>query len=406
MDDYPRVAIDIGSSAVRVLVGTSEPDRLILSGCGEARHDGARKGTISSLEQIVGALNLAIEEAEAMSSVPIEHVYTALGGGTVYGMPATAQVRILNREEKVLQSDISAVLSRCTEMELPSGIRPLGVVPGQYILDGRPGLTNPLGMIGRDLEARAFVFHTDTGHADLMAHAINQASVAVFAMTHEALAASHGVLTADEKDLGCLLIDIGHATSEWMVWRENMVMATGTHPVGGRHFSTDLATILKTTAEGAEKIKRIVPATPNTEGLKQLGIDVPEIGTGGMKLIDGFSASQILFERANELMTEIATEICRLDLEKNLGGGIILTGGGALLGGLPLVAERVFAQQTRIGEPMDIAGESEPVSSPSWAVACGLLRWAALHEEDQSRRAQKKTGLKDRLKRVFNGVFD
>jgi len=406
MDEMVRAAVDIGSASVKVVVGRVEVDRLVVLGCGEAFHDGAREGVITSFSEIIEALNTAIEEAEVMSSTIVERVYAGLGGQIVSGMHATARIPIGGRDFKVRKTDVACALRRCTEIDLPNGIRPMDVVPGRFSLDGHSGLVNPVGMIGKELEAHAFVVLTETRHADLLAHAINQASAAVLAVTHEALAASDASLTPDEKDLGCLLIDIGHASSEWIVWRQNMIMATGSIPIGGWHFTADLVAVLKTTTEGAEKIKRVVPAIPDSEGIEFLGVEVPEIGTSGDKIVSGLEAAEVLFERAGELMTEIAAQICHLELESCLGGGIVLVGGGAKLDGLPVVAERVFAQQTRIGIPRNISGESEPVASPRWAVGCGLLRCANRQMELQGLHSARKTGLKDRFKRFFNEVFD
>lgn len=406
MDDNPKIAIDVGSSSVKVLVGIAEPERTMILGCGQAFHDGARRGVISSLEQVVGALNTAIEEAEAMSGHPVERAFTALGGTVVWGMSATAGTTIYHRDQKVSSEDIEKVLKRCTEIELPPDIRPMDVVPCRYSLDGQRGLINPLGMIGQNLDAQAFVLFTKTQHADILTHAINQASVEVLAMTHEALAASEAVLSADERELGCLFIDIGHESSEWMVWHENILLTTGTIPIAGRRFTSDLATVLKTTTEGAERIKRITSANIEEEGLEHLGIDVPEMSGEGVKVVSGLEAAHVIYERAQELFTEIARELCRLELEKYLGAGIILTGGCAKLTGLDLVAERVFAQETRIAGPRDLAGETEPVLSPEWAVCCGLLRWASRQEQLRMNGVGKTTGFFNRLRSFIDGTFD
>ncbi len=406
MDETAKIAIDIGSSSVKVVVGVPEGEDLLILGCGQAFHEGARRGVISSLEQVVGALNTAIEEAEAMSGRPVERAYTALGGDVVWGMPTTARTEILNREGRVDGADLGRVLKRCTEVEVPSDIRPMDVVPCRYALDGESGLVNPLGMIGRELEARAFVLYASSRHAEMLTHTINQASVEVLAMTHEALAASEAVLSMDEKELGCLLIDIGHESAEWMVWHERTLLGAGTIAIGGRRFTADLAAVLKTTSEGGDHIKRVVSANLEDEGLQYQGVEIPDISGDGVKVIQGFEAAQVLFERGQQLFTEIAREICRLDLEKHLGAGVVLTGGSAEISGLELIAERVFAQETRVAGPRGFSGETEPVSSPQWSVSCGLLRWASRPEQFLFNQAPKKTGFMNRIRNLLDGAFD
>ncbi len=406
MDEYPRIAIDLGSFSVKVVVGQPEGENIRILGCGQAFHDGARLGKISSLEEVCGALNTAIEEAEAMSGRPVERVYTALGGELVNGMPTTAGIQVMSRDQKVTHDDVDRVLKRCTEVEVPRHIRPMDVVPCRYSLDGQPGLVDPVGMIGCELEAHAFVIYTNIQHADSIIHAINHASVEVLGLTHEALAASEAVLSRDERELGCLLIDIGHESSEWMLWYENILRATGSILIGGRRFSSDLATVLKTTTSGADRLKKIVSANPEEEGLEFQAFEVPEISGGGDKIVEGIRVSQILSQRAQELFREIADEICRLDLERYLGAGVVLTGGGSRMKGLEVVAERVFAQDTRGAGPRGFIGETEPVSSPEWSVGCGLIRWACRpdgHLFDEGREQHDFIDVfKDFLKKVFD----
>jgi len=406
MDETAKIAIDIGSSSVKVVVGLPEGEDIVILGCGQAFHEGARRGVISSLEQVVDALNKAIEEAETMSGRPVERAYSALGGSFVWGMPTVARTEVLNREGRVDAADVGRVLKRCTEVKIPPDIRPMDVVPCRYSLDGQAGLVNPLGMIGRDLEANAFVLYTNTKHADITTHAINQASVEVLAMTHEGLASSVAVLSQDEQELGCLVIDIGHESSEWMVWHERTLLAAGTTPIGGRHFSSDLAKVLKTTSEGANRIKRSVSVNLEEESLAYQGVQVPDISGDESKIVSGLEAAPVLFERAQELFREIAGEICRLDLERFFGAGVVLTGGCAELSGLSSVAERVFAQETRAAGPRGFCGETEPISSPEWSVSCGLLRWASRPEQFLLNGAPKKTGLMHRIKNLLDGAFD
>ncbi|RLE32699.1 MAG: cell division protein FtsA [Acidobacteria bacterium] len=405
-DDRPLVGIDVGSSTVKVVVAVPEPHRLVVKGCGEARHDGARKGIIANLEEVTAAVRVATEQAEAMASFPVTHAVVALGGAPVVGKKSCASTPVTGRNLTVSNGDVNLALSRCAAVMIPEDYRVLDIIACGYALDGQPGIENPEGMAGRTLEASAFVLFTTRAHFDSLEQSINQASVAVTSLQYEPLAAAEAVLSPDEKELGCMLIDIGHATSEWVVWSEGMVQASGTYPIGGRHFVADIATVMKTNTAGAELIKRSVGVSLDRHDLDLLGIEVPTLGGNGNQIADGRLAAQILYERAHELFVGIAKNLSELGMDRTPRAGVILTGGGARLEGMDGVAETIFAHHARIGMPRNLAGEVEPVAGPEWAVACGLIRLAHKKKQGPMERKQLEGGIFNRLRSVLGEIFE
>lgn len=405
-DDRPLVGIDVGSSTVKVVVAVPEPHRLVVKGCGEARHDGARKGIIANLEEVAGAVRIAAEEAEAMASIPVVRAAVALGGSPVLGKPSFASTPITGRNFMVSSEDVTLALSRCASVMIPKDYRVLDIIPCGFALDGQPGIENPEGMAGRTIEASAYVLFTPKSHVDTLEQTVNQASVAVTDLLYEPLAAAEAVLSPDERELGCMLIDIGHATSEWVVWTEGMVVASGTYPIGGRHFVADIATVMKTNTAGAELIKRTVGVSLDRQDLDLLGIEVPTLGDHGNQIADGRIAANILYERAHELFVGIARDLSELEMDRTPRAGVILTGGGARLEGMDAVAETIFAHHARIGCPRNLAGEVEPVSGPEWAVACGLIRLAHQRKQKPLLRKRQEGGILDRLKSALGEIFE
>ena len=196
-DDRPLVGIDIGSATVKVVVAVPEPHRLVIKGSGEARHDGARKGIITNLEEVVGAVRIATEEAEAMASIPVVRAAVALGGAPVLGKPSCASTPITGRNFTVSADDVSLALSRCAGVMIPEDYKVLDIIPCGFALDGQPGIENPEGMAGRTIEASAYVLFTPRAHVDSLEQTVNQASVAVTDFLYEPLAAAEAVLSPD-----------------------------------------------------------------------------------------------------------------------------------------------------------------------------------------------------------------
>ncbi|MCD4747756.1 MAG: cell division protein FtsA [Thermoanaerobaculales bacterium] len=405
-DDRPLVGIDVGSSSVKVVVAVPEPHRLVIKGSGEARHDGARKGIISKLDEVTRAVQSATREAEAMASTPIEQAIIALGGTPIRGTPAKASAPVTGPKNTVSHDDLTLVLDRCAGVAIPDEYKVLDIIPCGFTLDGQPGLEDPEGMAGRQLGATAFVLFTTKAHADTVEQVVNQAAVAVTDVIYEPLAASNIVLSHDERELGCLLVDIGHSTTDWVLWNEGVVLASNAFPVGGRHFTADVATLMNTTTKGGEKIKLEVGVHPGRQEIDLVSVEVPEISGHGNRIIEGRDAVPVLYERAHQLFTGIARDLAAMELDRVPRAGIVLTGGGAGLDGLEEVAEAIFGHNARIGRPRDLAGEVEPVSGPQWSVATGMIRLAHRRRQQTLTGRRGGGGVIDRLRDALSEIFD
>jgi cell division protein FtsA len=373
-DPRPLIGIDLGSSAVSVVVGEMEDERLVVRGCGLARHDGARKGVIANLEEVSEAVRLAAEEAEAMASMPVEVSQVGIGGIPIQGVPSTASVPVTGRDHTVTADDLQRALAACAQVSIPEDYRVLDIIPCGYALDGQPGMDHPVGMPGTRLDASAYVLYANRTHAETVEQAINHAAVAIRQMIYEPVAAAEAVLTVDEKELGCLLLDVGHATTEWVLFAEGVVASSGALPVGGRHFTADLAAMLKTTTAAAERVKQRVGAALERDGLENEAFEVPTLGGDGNQVHSATFAAEILHERARDLFIGVHKVLVRQGLDRVPRAGVVLTGGGSRLEGLEEVAETIFGHRVRPGTPRGLAGLVEPVSGPEWAVACGLIR--------------------------------
>ena len=405
-DTGPLVGIDVGSTRVLVVVGAVEDDRLVIRGCGQADHDGARKGVVANLEEVTMAVHVAAEEAEAMASVPVELAAVGLGGLPVQGLPATASVPVTGRDNTVSEDDLRRALTACAQVSIPRDFRVLDIIACGYALDGQPGMEHPVGMPGTRLDASAFVVYTNKTHSDTVEQTVNRAAVAVKQLIYEPLAAAEAVVTPDERELGCLLLDLGYATTEWVLYAEGVVVSSGVIPVGGRHFTADLAALLKTTTAAAEQTKRQIGASLERDGLDIDAVEVPSLGGDGNHVHPARFAAEILHERARDLFIGVHRVLVEHKLDRLPRAGIVLTGGGAALDGLEEVAEKIFGHRARIGRPLNLAGLTEPVSGPEWAVACGLIRMQSHRRSEHMATRGRSGGLLVRLRNALGDFFE
>lgn len=401
------VGIDVGSRAVSVVVAVAEEEQLVVQGCGQAPHDGAKKGVISDLEQVVQAVRSAADEAETMASLPVEDALVSIGGTPTQGVRATASVPITGRHHTVTEDDERRALRACGRVSIPPDYRVLDIVPCSFAVDGQGGMQRAVGMPGSRLDASGFVLYSHKTHADTVEQAVNRAGIRVTRLVYEPLADGEAVLTPDEKELGCLLIDIGYGSTEWILFSDGAVVATGATPVAGRIFTNDLAVVLKTTTAAAEGVKRRVGAVVDGNGTDASGIEVPARGGEGLLVHPRRLAGEVLHERARDLFIRIHRVLVADGLERLPRAGVVLTGGGALLDGLSECAQEIFGCRVRVGVPRGFAGLTEPVSGAGWSVACGLvLRQYRRLRNQEVTPGDVQDGILAKLRSVLGEFFE
>jgi cell division protein FtsA len=405
-DGRPLVGIDVGSSAVNAVVARIDGDDLVILGCGQARHDGARKGIIANLDEVSEAVRIAAEEAEAMAAVPVERAVVGIGGTPIIGMPSHASVPVTGRNSTVTAEDQHRALAACARVSIPPDYRVLDIIPCGFALDGQAGMNQPLGMPGQRLDAEAFVLFTHKTHADTVEQAVNRAAMAVEQLVFEPLAAAEAVLSRDERELGCLLLDVGHGTTEWVLYSEGVVTASGANQVGGRLFTSDLAILLQTTTAAADRVKRDIGAAVDRENIENEAIEVPALGGGGHQVHCARFAAEVLYERARDLLIRVHRALVAERLERIPVAGVVLTGGGARLEGLLELAEEILGHRVRLGVPVGLTGITEPVAGPEWAVACGLVRLQHRYREQTPMMTSQRAGLFGWLRTALGELFE
>ena len=401
------VSLDIGSSKICTLIAeTKEDGRVEIVGKGTASHKGARKGAIIDVPATVEAIKRATEEAELMAGVQVERAIAGVAGPQVRSFNSRQVVAVAAKNREISREDIARALDAARSVPIPSEFEILHVLPREFVVDGQDGVADPLGMVGSRLEADVHVVTVAVATTQNLLNCVNRAGVEVIEMVLEPLAASEAVLTADERELGVVLADIGGGTTEIAVWRHGTLAHTSVLPVGGDHFTNDLAVVLKTPVPDAERLKRKHGAALAALVNESDSIDVPLTGGRGVHPVKRREIAEILQPRAEELLTLLWEESVREVPAGELRAGLVLTGGGSELDGLLEVAEQVLGIAVRRGVPRGLGGLTDIVASPEWACAAGLLlygRGAAATARRRNRGASP--GFLDKIKGSFRNLF-
>ena len=221
---------------------------------------------------------------------------------------------------------------------------------------------------------------------------VNRAGVAVLDTVLEQLAASEAVLTDDEKELGVALVDIGGGTTDIAIYERGSLWHTAVVGIGGDHFTNDIAVGLRTPVPDAEKIKRKSGCALSGMVDEDETMEVASVGGRKPRVMARRILSEILQPRAEEIFHLVWDEIRRAGYEKSLNSGIVLTGGGAILDGIPEIAEQIFDLPIRRGCPAGVGGLADHVNSPTFATGVGLALYGYRNSLGDASRAPVGAG--------------
>jgi cell division protein FtsA len=368
------VGLDIGTTKTCVVVAELSATGIEIMGVGTHRSEGLRKGVVVNIDSTVESIKGAIEEAERSSGFEISSVYVGIAGAHIRGQNSLGIVPVKGRE--VRQEDVEQAIEAARAIAIPLDRQIIHAIPQYYLVDEQDGIIDPVGMAGVRLEAKAHVVTGAVTSIQNVVKSINKVGLEVNDLVLEQLAASEAVLSADEKALGVALVDIGGGTTDIAVFSEGSIKHTAVLPVGGNYVTSDIATGLRTPLAEAEKIKMeygcaYMPLIPKDEM-----IDVPSVGGREPREVSRQILGRIIEPRMDEILVMVQKEISRSGCEDILAAGIVLTGGGAILEGVPELAEQIFNVPVRRGVPMGIGGLTAIVDSPQYATGVGLVLYA------------------------------
>jgi cell division protein FtsA len=372
------VGLDIGTSKTTAIVAEpGEHESLDIVGMGVAESKGIRRGLVVNLEAAVESIKKAIVEAELTAGIEIDNVFLALCGPHVKGFNSRGVVAVAGKNREITHDDVGRALDAAKAVSLPTGRQILHVLPQDFVVDDQDGIRDPVGMTGARLEVNVHVVTGGVTATQNIIACVNRAGVNVKSTVLGQLAASDAVLTEDEKELGVALLDIGGGTTDLAIFERGSLWHTAVIPIGGDHFTNDIAVGLRMPIPEAEKLKRRSGCALSQMVQDDETIDVASVGGRRPRVMARRIVSDVLQPRAEEIFHLVWDEIRHAGYEKALNSGIVLAGGGAILEGLPEIAEQIFDLPIRRGNPSGVTGSlADHVVTPDFATAVGLTQRA------------------------------
>ena len=397
--DNMIVVLDIGSAYTRVLAADLNEDAVRYRGHGIVESAGMRKGLISELGPAAKAVKAANEQAENMARANIDVCVVGVGGPHIRGINTNGGFELGSRMREITRDDVRTAVERARAVERPPDREILHLLPRQFILDGQPGIFDPVGMVGARLEVDLHIATCSGSALQSTVTCANRAGLEVTEAVLESIASAEATLSADERELGVCLLDIGAHSSDLAVFFEGAVAHTASVPIGGAHFTNDLAVGLQMPVAQAEELKRqygnaVVTSVPQ---LAEIEVQNPQPQSLRLRAI-----AEILEPRARELLYFVKESLRQGAVVEALGAGCVLTGGGAMMPGMLDVTESQLRVPARTGLPVRLSHMPGELVHPGFSTAIGMLLYA---HRTRVTRAAENNSLRAKLRAIFAASF-
>ena len=369
MADHLIVGLDIGTTKICCVVGEPTSTGVDIVGIGMHPSVGLRKGVVVNIERTVESIKRAVEEAELMAGCEISNVYAGIAGGHIKGFNSHGVIAVKNRE--VSPADIDRVLEAARAVAIPMDREVIHTIAQEYIVDDQDGIQDPLGMAGVRLEAKVHIVTGAVTSAQNIIRCAHSAGLDVCDIVLESLASAEAVLTDEERDLGVALLDFGGGTTDLAVFSQNSIKHTAVLALGGSNLTNDIAIGLRTPMNFAEDIKKKFGCCLSGMIDKDEVIEVQSVGGRTPRQLSRQVLGEILEPRMEEILVLIQRELVRAGYDDQISSGLVVTGGAAMLEGVPELAEQIFDLPVRRGYPLRVGGLTDVINNPMFATAVG-----------------------------------
>jgi len=361
----------------------SGQSRFRIVGVATTRSRGVKFGEIVSMEEAERAIRTAVQAAQRMANLRIDHVIACVSGGAPrsYGLAGTVSLH----DQAVKESDVARVLAACDVPDYGPQRHVIHALPVNFAIDHRSGLNDPRGQTGHALSCDMHMLTVDGDAIENLIHCIKRCDLELAGLTSAGYVSGVSSLVEDEQELGAACIDFGGGSTGISIFiRKHLIYADAVR-LGGDHITQDISQGLQVPPAMAERIKTIYG------GVEATGMDDREMidisGETGDWEHDRRQVSRaeligVIRPRVEEILEDVRDRLDAAGFEHLPSQRIVLTGGSAAIPGLDRLAGRILGRQIRLGRPLRVQGLPQAATGPAFSSAVGLCMHAA-HPQDE-----------------------
>lgn len=377
--DMITVGLDIGTTKVVVIVGEKHANgTLRIIGLGQSPSTGVDKGAIQNITKTTDAIRAAVTMAEQSSGYKINRVTVGIAGQYIRSTRQTEYITRSDVNDVIRQEDLDALTAKAASLPISENETILHILPQEYRVDYQGGILEPIGMAGRRLEATFHIVIGQIAPLQNIKRCVEGAGLKLSGVCLQPMASADAVLSSDEKEAGVVMVDIGGGTTDLVIMRDSLVRHSAVLPLGGNVITEDIIEACSILKRNAELLKREYGSTWPGENSDTDVVSIPVMQGYPSKEISLRDLSKVIYARMDEILDNINNEINtyhQMEPGRQLIGGVVLTGGGALLRHLQPFTHYKTGMNSRIGLPNVYVEASEgfDIDSPMYSTCIGLL---------------------------------
>jgi len=373
------VGLDIGTTKIACFVGKkNEHGKIEILSMGKSESLGVTRGMVANIEKTVQSIKVAVEEAQERvdGQLTVRVVNVGIAGQHIKSL----QHRGIHTRDyidvEISQKDIDALVEDMYKLVMQPGEAIITVLPQEYIIDNEQGIKDPIGMLGRRLEANFHIITGQIGASMNITKCVEKAGLEVKEIILEPIASADAVLSDEEKEAGIVLVDIGGGTTDVAIFHEGIIRHTAVIPFGGNVITEDIKEGCTIMRRQAEMLKTKFGSALASESQENEIVCIPGLRGRDPKEITVRNLASIIQARMEEIIELVHYEIINSGYQKKLIGGIVVTGGGAQLKHITQLFEYITGMDTRVGYPTEHLANNnhiENLTSPMYATGIGLV---------------------------------
>lgn len=405
-NEHIIAALDIGTTKVIALVGEmDERGSIYVIGHGMASAEGLRRGVVVDMDKTVNSIRRAVDDAQLVSGTEVDRVTVGIAGEHVRSLNSHGVVAVSRADREVTTADVQKAVEAARTIAIPVDREIIHVIPQEFSVDDQTSIKDPCGMSGVRLEVEAHIVTASITSARNLYRALERCRLAVDHIVLESLALSSVLLTEREAMIGSIIVDIGGDITNTALFFDGAIRNTAAVPLGSRNITNDIAIGLRTTLDQAEEFKVLHGAAMASMVDPEDMILIPgAVGRTSREISRNVLAS-IIEPRFEEIFSLVGRELKKIMRGEELAGGMILTGGGALMPGAIELAEQMFDMPVRLGKTCGINHVPDEINNGRYATAHGLLRYGFDNESNAVSSSGSVKGLWKRIESWITKQF-
>ncbi|MCH3923979.1 MAG: cell division protein FtsA [Bacteroidales bacterium] len=398
------VGIDVGTTKIAVFIGEKigekedGSDEIKIIGMGKTQSIGVERGIVKNIKDTVNSIKIAVEQAEKQADYKVKEAFVGIAGHHIKNQQHRGSMVIKDDNHIITADDIKKLIDEQYNISIPHGDQIIDIVPQNYSIDNEENIMDPVGRIGKCVECNFNLITGEVNNIENLYRCVELAGYKVKNLILEPIASAEAVVNDVDKNEGVCLVDIGGGTTDMAIFHEGILRHTYVIPLAGNVITNDIkegCTIIHTQAEALKIRFGDCVSTPNQEDEV---ITVPGLRGRDPKEISMATLTDIIKARVNMILDQVIFEIKTEEFEKKLIGGIVLTGGGAMIKHIAQLTEFKTGIATRIGAPEEhLTGDIiDEFKHPMHATGIGLVikGFQYMKEEERMKAKDKKASNK------------